>query len=241
MNTMKNLSVLLVEDNRVIASQLLDYLTEQNFICDYADSGKLALSLLGLNDYKPQQTEYDVVILDLMLPDIDGLELCDIIKTQLPSNVPVLMLTARDSLEDKGLGFEAGTDDYLCKPFEFAEVAMRCIALARRQQLHQSSDIQVGDLSLDTRKHNATRAGQTLTLSATDYRILEVLIKAYPEAVTRNQLVARVWGDDVPDSDALRTHIYTLRKALDRPFEHAMLKTIHGVGFKLVAEQPEAS
>ncbi|WP_417455654.1 response regulator transcription factor [Kordiimonas sp.] len=225
---MSHTRVLIVEDNHAIAEQLYDYLSERQFVVDYADTGRRALALVDEHDF-------DVVVLDLMLPDADGVDLCAQLKAKARVNMPVLMLTARDSLADKGLGFAAGADDYLTKPFELAEVAMRCSALARRHQLHKSSTLTIGDLVIDTGQRQVTRMGQPVELSATDYAILKALADAYPNAVSRHELVIKVWGDDFPDSDALRSHIYTLRKAVDKAFDHAMIKTIHGVGFKLDA------
>lgn len=225
---MSHTRVLIVEDNHAIAEQLYDYLSERQFVVDYADTGRRALALVDDHDF-------DVVVLDLMLPDADGVDLCVQLKAKARVNMPVLMLTARDSLADKGLGFAAGADDYLTKPFELAEVAMRCSALARRHQLHKSSTLTIGDLVIDTGQRQVRRMGQPIELSATDYAILKALADAYPNAVSRHELVTKVWGDDFPDSDALRSHIYTLRKAVDKAFDHAMIKTIHGVGFKLDA------
>ncbi|WP_417460053.1 response regulator transcription factor [Kordiimonas sp.] len=225
---MSHTRVLIVEDNHAIAEQLYDYLSERQFVVDYADTGRRALALVDDHDF-------DVVVLDLMLPDADGVDLCAQLKAKARVNMPVLMLTARDSLADKGLGFAAGADDYLTKPFELAEVAMRCGALARRHQLHKSSTLTIGDLVIDTGQRQVRRMGQPIELSATDYAILKALADAYPNAVSRHELVTKVWGDDFPDSDALRSHIYTLRKAVDKAFDHAMIKTIHGVGFKLDA------
>lgn len=225
---MSHTRVLIVEDNHAIAEQLYDYLSDRQFVVDYADTGRRALALVDDHDF-------DVVVLDLMLPGADGVDLCAQLKAKARVNMPVLMLTARDSLADKGAGFAAGADDYLTKPFELAEVAMRCGALARRHQLHKSSTLTIGDLVIDTGQRQVRRAGRQIELSATDYAILKALADAYPNAVSRHELVTKVWGGDFPDSDALRSHIYTLRKAVDKAFDHAMIKTIHGVGFKLDA------
>lgn len=220
--------ILIVEDNDIIAEQLCDYLSDQGFVVDYADTGKRALALF-------QQTAFDVVILDLMLPDMDGTSLCAELKQTSRVNVPVLMLTARDSVAEKGQGFAAGADDYLTKPFELAEVAMRCTALSRRHRLHQPAILVIEDLSVNLRDHTVTRAGQSIQLSATDFAILSILAESYPAAISRNELAAKIWGDDMPDSDALRSHIYTLRKAVDKPFATPIIKTIQGVGFKLAS------
>ncbi|WP_413662777.1 response regulator transcription factor [Microbulbifer sp. CNSA002] len=221
-----SLTALLIEDNTDIARQVCDFLEQQLFQVDYASSGKMGYSLF-------QQHQYDVVLLDLMLPDIDGIKLCRQIKTNYEVNTPVLMLTARDSIYDKGIGFEAGADDYLTKPFSLEEVAMRCKALYRRHNLYRSQILNIGELCIDIRQHKATRRGQTLKLSRTDFKLLLLLAKAFPQAMTRSELLSRIWGDNFPDSDVLRSHIYILRSILDKPFSYNMLKNIHGVGYKL--------
>jgi DNA-binding response OmpR family regulator len=168
-----------------------------------------------------------------MLPDMDGLSICQHIKQKLNIITPVLMLTARDSLAEKLAGFDVGADDYLTKPFALEEVYVRCLALARRRQLHQSNCINIGDMELDFSKHTVKRAGIELSLSTIDFDILKVLAKAYPDAVNKRYLAQAVWGDDLPETDAVRSHIYTLRNALDKPFSYPLIKTIHGIGFKL--------
>jgi DNA-binding response OmpR family regulator len=222
-----SIRVLLVEDNYAIAEQLCDFLASHHFQVDYANDGKSGFTLFHKN-------VYDVIILDLMLPDINGFDLCKKIKNTSDVAIPVLMLTARDSIADKGLGFDAGADDYLTKPFELEEVVMRCLALAKRHQLHKSTCITIGDLTIDMQQHQVQREGGLLNLSLTDFNILLALVHAYPNAVSRTELIAKIWGDDFPDSDVLRSHIYTLRNIIDKPFKHAMIKTIHGMGFKLV-------
>jgi DNA-binding response OmpR family regulator len=231
---MHHTKILLIEDNHIIAQQLYDYLEQDGFLVDYAHNGKAALKLI-------EQQQFDVVVLDLMLPDIDGIDICLQMKSTAALNMPILMLTARDSLSDKGEGFNAGADDYVAKPFEFAEIAMRCRALARRHKLHQSSTIEIGDLIFDPQKRRAIRAGKELHLSATDFEILNILVDAYPNAVSRHSLIEKVWGDDFPDSDVLRSHIYTLRKAVDKEFKNPLIKTIHGVGFKLSGDHAETT
>jgi len=225
-----NTRILLIEDNQAIAEQLCDYLEQEDlqvtFQVDYANDGRTGVNLI-------QENQYDVILLDLMLPDIDGIDLCRKIKTTCDISTPVLMLTARDSLSDKGEGFEAGADDYLTKPFELQEVVMRCIALSRRAQLHQTSKIVIGELEVDTLQHSVKRNCQDIKLSAKDFQILLLLAKAYPNALSRHEITSKVWGEDFPDSDVLRSHIYTLRNSIDKPFTYSIIKTIHGVGFKL--------
>jgi len=224
---LNNLSILLIEDNQTIANQLCEFFEGLGWSVDYAASGELGIKLALEN-------QFDVVILDLNLPDIDGLEVCKTIKAHSPIYLPVLMLTARDAFEDKAKGFGQGADDYVTKPFEFRELALRCQALARRNQLHKSQKIEIGDLVVEQNQHSASRQGNLLKLTNVGFKILLCLAQAFPQAVSRTNLIHQVWGDDQPDSDALRTHIYSLRNTLDKPFDFSMLITITNVGFKLV-------
>lgn len=220
------LSVLVIEDTLEIGREVCDFLAAQNMQVDYAISGNLGLSLA-------QQQSYDVIVLDVMLPDINGVAVCKTLKQACDPIPAVLMLTARDSIADKSMGFDAGADDYLTKPFDLTELLLRCQALARRHQLHQSQTIVIGELTINEKQQLAERQGQSLKLSTTDFAILLMLVQAYPNAVSRQQLVNKIWGDEAPDSDVVRSHIYTLRQALDKPFATPMLTTLHGIGFKL--------
>ncbi|WP_286270446.1 response regulator transcription factor [Thalassotalea hakodatensis] len=219
-------TILIVEDNIDIAGQLGHYLGEKGFVTDFAHDGKTAINLLA-------KERFDIVILDLMLPDTNGLAICKHIKQTSETNIPVLMLTARDSLGEKVDGFGAGADDYLTKPFALEEVYVRCLALGKRNQLHKASSISIGLLNIDFLKHKVTRNNQPISLSSTDFAILKLLVEAYPNAVNKRFLAEKIWGDELPKTDAIRSHIYTLRNAVDKPFEYAMIKTLHGIGFKL--------
>jgi DNA-binding response OmpR family regulator len=221
-----NLSLLLIEDNQIIATQLTEFFEGHGWTIDYANNGiqgvELALS-----------QNFDVILLDLNLPDIDGLEVCNRIKQQAKVNPPILMLTARDAFEDKAEGYGVGADDYVTKPFEFRELALRCQALARRHNLHKSHRIEIGELVIEQNESTAERQGQPLKLTNIGFKILLTLAQAFPQAVSRSNLIFKVWGDLPPDSDALRTHIYSLRNALDKHYESKMLTTITNVGYKL--------
>lgn len=224
------MKIILVEDNGTIAAQLVGFFEGLDWTVDYARNGRLGIALAS-------EAVFDVMILDLNLPDMDGLEVCRQLKSSLDYNLPVLMLTARDAFEDKALGYGEGADDYVTKPFDLRELKLRCEALARRQDLHKSSELVLGDLTLLVRSQEARRSGQALKLTSIGFRILLELAQAYPEPVTRSQLIHRLWGDDPPDSDALRSHVYSLRAALDKPFDTAMLKTLPNLGYRLVCDE----
>jgi DNA-binding response OmpR family regulator len=220
--------VLVIEDNPDIVANLHDFLEPLGYAMDSARTGKAGLGFL-------REHPYDVIVLDLMLPGIDGLEVCRQLRGSLRVRTPLLMLTARDTIPDKVAGFEAGADDYLVKPFSLPELEARLKALARRgSSLNTSAVLRLGDVELDPGTHEARRAGQLLRLTPTAYQLLFALLRAAPQVVTREQLEHEVWRDDRPDSDALRTHIHALRHVLDKPFGTPMLLTIPGVGFRLV-------
>lgn len=225
---MKPLKLLIVEDNPHIAKQLGDFLAGLQWQVDFASEGKLAVQLAS-------KQHFDVVLLDLNLPDIDGFQVCQQIKAQAPSNVPILMLTARDAFEDKARGFSTGADDYLSKPFDFREVALRCEALSRRQQLHLKQEIQIGNLRLLVRDMRADYAGQCLTLTQVGFKILLLLAQKYPDAVSRSHILHEIWGDAPPQSDALKSHIYSLRKQLEHAAGHDLIRTVHNLGYQLIA------
>lgn len=220
------MKVLLIEDNRTIAKQVLEFLSGHRWQVDYAHNGQLGIEL-AVNDI------FDVILLDLNLPDIDGLEVCEQIKHNADVTPPILMLTARDQFEDKSAGFHHGADDYLTKPFDLRELVLRCEALTRRTDLHQSKVLQVGELTLDLTNKTAQRAGQDLTLTHVGFELLKLLAQQYPKPVSRSLITHKIWSDSPPDSDALKSHIYSLRRALDRSFDYPMLKTVMNLGYQL--------
>jgi len=222
--------ILIVEDNPDILANLYGFLEPKGYVLDSARNGYGALALVS-------EHRYDAIVLDVMLPGLNGLEFCQKLRAELGIPTPVLMLTARDSLADKAAGFESGADDYLVKPFSLVELDMRLKALVRRAEGRHvaSRALRCGPLNFDPDTQTATRGGTTVTLTRTGYVLLRCLMQAAPRIVPREVLEQAVWGDDRPDSDALRTHIHALRQAIDKPFEGAMVRTVAGVGYRLVA------
>jgi DNA-binding response OmpR family regulator len=220
-------SLLLVEDHYDIAEMVGAYLERRGYSVDYAADGITGLHLAVSNDY-------DAIILDLMLPGLDGLELCKKVRTEARRDVPILMLTARDTLDDKIHGLDVGADDYVIKPFAIHELEARVRALIRRHRGHLAPEIlQVGDLSLDNATLKVERGGQVLSLTPIGLKILTVLMRASPRVISRRELERQVWGDIMPDSDTLRSHLYNLRKAIDKPFSKSLLHTLPGKGYQL--------
>jgi DNA-binding response OmpR family regulator len=223
-------TVLLVEDHRDIAEMLVEYLEKRGFAVDYAADGVTGLHLAVTNPY-------DVIVLDLMLPGLDGLAVCRKLRDEARKDTPLLMLTARDTLHDKISGLDAGADDYLVKPFEVRELEARLRTLLRRHRGATTRETYVvGDLVLDTGTLKVTRAGQVLTLTPIGLKLLALLMRASPRVVSRQQLEREVWGDLLPDSDTLRSHLYTLRKAIDKPFAEPLLHTVAGAGYRLAVD-----
>jgi DNA-binding response OmpR family regulator len=225
----ERLRILVIEDHLALRMSMAAMLESHGHRADFAADGRTGLQLALA---EPP----DVVVLDLPLPGMDGLQVCARLRAQADRHIPILMLTARDTLDDKLKGFEAGADDYLVKPFAAEELLARCLVLARRHRVGQAHLLRIGSLCIDRRSAEVRRNDRVLELQQTSYRILLALAEAWPRTLTRSDLVQRLWGDDPPQSDPLRSHLYLLRQALDRPFDTAMLKTVHGVGFKLEAD-----
>ena len=220
--------VLIVEDDLDIAQNIADYLEESGHIVDFAQDGISGMHLALTR-------EFDVIILDVMLPGMDGLNFCSKLRKESSKSTPVLMLTARDTLKDKLAGFKAGADDYLIKPFALEELAVRLEALTRRRLGIPGKQLQVADLALDMGQMVVTRSGKLIILNKACFKILVLLMQASPNVVLRQDLEFELWGDMPPGSDALRSHIYALRKAVDKPFDISLLETVHGMGYRLVA------
>src|SRR5437868_9914179 len=224
------LRILLIEDQRDIAANIWDYLEHRGFVMDHAADGVggLRMALDGA---------YDVIVLDLGLPKLDGLDLCRALRDA-GRDTPVLMLTARDTLDDKLAGFAQGADDYVVKPFAMKELEARIRALYRRGRLQQGEQLRVADLELDPANLTVTRAGQRLALTRAGFVLLETLLRRAPNLVRHAELAHALWGEAGGDIATLHTHLSMLRSVIDRPFEQHLLHTVHGFGYRL-AEKPD--
>ncbi len=219
------MKLLVIEDNNDIAANIGLYFEHKGHRVDFAYNGRHGLEL-ALED------AFDIVILDLMLPGLDGVSLCQQLKARKPAQ-RVLMLTARDTLDDKLEGFEAGADDYLVKPFSLLELEARVQALMRRGGNDEQSLLRVADLQLDPQGMTLHRSGRELHLKPTDFRILELLMRNRHRVVPQREIVDRIWRDDPPEGDPLRVHIHNIRQQIDKPFDKPLLHTRHGVGYRL--------
>lgn len=222
--------ILLVEDNTDLASNIIDYLEALGHRLHYAADGEAGLR-------EALVSPVDIVLLDLALPNRDGLSVCAEIRRRADRRVPILMLTARDTLDDKLAGFANGADDYLVKPFSLAELAARVVALAKRPQLGQLHRFSVGPLTIDRQARVATRDDRPLRLSPLLWKLLLLLAESWPDPVSRDEATLRLWGDEPPSSDSLRAHLHLLRQVVDKPFDSPMIETVHSVGFRLKVEQ----
>lgn len=221
------IQTLLVEDNRSLADTVMAYFELEAISCDYAASGSQGLALALAN-------EYEAILLDINLPRMNGLEVCEALRSR-GVDVPILMLTARDTLEDKLAGFDAGTDDYLIKPFELSELTARVKALAKRRS-SQAQRLEVGPLVLDLSLKVATREGRQLNLTPTGWKLLELLMRESPNVVSRQKMENAIWDDvDYPDSNVLKVHLYRLRQDVDKPFSEKLIHTVanHGVAVRV--------
>ncbi len=223
------MNILLIEDNHDLACNVMEYLETEGHIMDAAADGITGMHLALVNNY-------DVIVLDLTLPGMDGLDLCRKLRTEAGKTTPVLMLTARDTLEDKLAGFDSGADDYLVKPFALKELHARLLSLSRRNGLSATTPgnrLQVADLEMDLGTLQVSRAGHGISLTPKGRQLLELLMRESPRVVQRNRLEQTVWGDIPPDSDALKAHMYSLRNAIDKPFGKQLLHTVRGAGYRL--------
>ncbi len=223
---MNKLHVLVIEDNQRAAANIGDYLELKGHVVDFAMDGLTGMHLAVTQSF-------DVIVLDIMLPGMDGITLCRRLRQEAKNVTPILMLTAKDTLNDKLEGFDAGTDDYLLKPFEMKELEVRLHALARRSMAITDNVLEIRDICVNTESRTVTKAGVPVELTRTCFSILVELMSAAPKVVTREDLGKKLWNDYIPASDVLRSHIYALRKKIDTPGRESMVETVLGIGFRI--------
>lgn len=221
--------VLLVEDDAGIAQFVQQGLVEVGYAVDVVPDGQSGLNYA-------QAAEYDAIVLDVMLPELDGLQVLRSLRSQ-QIKVPVLLLTARDRIEDRVQGLDAGADDYLVKPFAFTELLARLRALLRRPPLQNATILQVGDLEMDVANRQVCRAGKQIELSPREFTLLEYLMRHPRQVLTRAQITEHIWNFDFyGDSNVVDVYIGYLRRKIDRNSDYPLLHTVRGVGYRLSAE-----
>lgn len=221
-----SINVLLVEDDLDLAATVIDYFELENISCDHAANGIQGIQLI-------EQNSYQVLLLDLNLPRLDGLSICEKVRAT-GNDTPVLMLTARDTIQDKVAGFEVGTDDYLVKPFELEELLIRTIALSKRKS-GQVAMLTASQLEFNVKQGSATYAGKPLKLTPITTKLLEKLLRQFNHPVPRSELIGFIWGQEVPDSNSLKVHVHHLRKQLALLEADLVIENQQGKGFVLKA------
>lgn len=226
-SSISRVRLLIVEDQRELARNIAEYLLESQYELDFASDGLTAMHLIAT-------THYDVIVIDLMIPGVDGFALCDKLRQELKSQTPVLIMTALGSLDDKAKGFRSGADDYLVKPFDLLELKLRIDALARRGMSY-SDQLNAGPLTFNPGTLEVGFEEKKITLTGIPARLFEQLMRAHPKFLSHEELIAGAWRDvaDTEDYASLRTHIYALRAALQSAFGHGMIKTVYGRGYCL--------
>jgi len=225
--------VLIVEDQLNVANYVKRALEEEGYAVDAAHTGREALDWAEVVDF-------DLIVLDIMLPEVDGITVCRTLRAQ-GKQTPILMLTARDAVDDRVLGLDVGADDYLVKPFDLKELLARLRALSRRQSTNASKNptLNVADLSMDTRARAVMRGGKLIKLTAKEYAVLECLMREPNRILTRTQIAEHVWNYDVYNqSNVVDVYIRNLRRKIDDPYERKLIRTVRGAGYRLSAEEP---
>lgn len=234
MSIKHSIRMLIVEDHASLATNLLEFFSDSRYVLDFASDGLTALHLVATN-------QYDVIILDVMLPGLSGFDLCRRVREDLQCATPVIIMTSKDQLQDKEHGFRVGADDYLVKPFNLRELQLRVDALYRRKERYGTpTDISVPGIHFNPGTFVvSTVDGRYVELSGTAARIFEELIKAYPNLLSYTEIQDRIWGEKEVDMNTLRTHVYSLRKLLQETFSYPMIKTMHGRGYRLLSPTQE--
>lgn len=221
--------ILIVEDHPDIAANIGDYLTSRDHSVDFADDGISGLRLAT-------SCEFDALVLDLNLPGMSGLELARRLREDVRCNTPILMVTARDTLDDRLAGFKAGGDDYLVKPFSLLELEARLESLYRRSIGGGHGVLTLDTLSFDPSSLEIRRGDRRIEVKPMARKLLEVLLRANGRVLGRSELEEALWGDSPPDGDALRVHIHAIRHAIDGPGDIPLLKTVRGAGYRLAVD-----
>ncbi|MBD8472899.1 response regulator transcription factor [Pseudomonas sp. CFBP 8770] len=220
--------ILVIEDHADILANISEYFTLKGCEVTGALDGVTGLHLAMTG-------KFDAIILDVMLPGMDGNRVCQKLRSVSRQNTPILMLTARDELEDRLTGFSVGADDYIIKPFALSELFARVETVSRRSAGVRKNVLQVHDLTFDLDSLEVKRAGKLLKLNPTTLVLLELLMRKSPAIVKRREFELALWGQETPDSDSLRTGIYMLRRTIDKTFDVPLLHTVHSMGYKLQA------
>lgn len=220
--------VLIVEDQVKMATYLKRALEEQGYAVDVAHTGREALDWVAV-------VGFDLIVLDIMLPEMDGITVCHHLRDQ-GNQAAILMLTARDTVDDRVIGLDAGADDYLTKPFEIKELFARLRALSRRHTKTDTNALQVADLTMDIRTRVVTRSDTVIKLTAKEYAVLECLMRDPERILTRTEIAESVWNYDVYNqSNVVDVYIRNLRRKIDDPFDLKLIHTVRGAGYRLTA------
>ena len=226
------MKILLIEDEPGIARLIRRGLTDAGYLVEATANGRQGMEMLG-------EKGYSLLLLDLMVPGMDGWQVCEALRAQ-GSQIPILMLTARDTVPDRVRGLDLGADDYLPKPFEFPELLARVRALLRRDRVHRARVIQVDDLVIDTGQRRVTRAGVEVGLSHREYELLEALAAHESQVLTREVIQERIWMDEDSYSNTVDVYIGMLRKKIDAGHARKLIQTIRGLGYTLRVPDVEA-
>jgi len=217
--------ILIVEDDLVIASELERALRRQNHQADVARDGESGLNLAIENSYA-------AIVLDVMLPGKSGIEVCKSLRTA-QNPTPILMLTARDAIEDRVAGLDAGADDYLVKPFDFQEFMARIRAITRRESQNKSELIEIADLTIDPHSFKVKRGTEMISLTRREFTLLEALARHTGHVLTRDAILDRVWNNLENQPNTVNFHMSSLRKKIDPPHLPRLIHTVHGLGYVL--------
>lgn len=218
--------ILVIEDHRDIHDNLVEFLQLRGHSVEGALDGLTGLHLAA-------SRRYDAILLDIMLPGIDGNQICQSLREHSRSEVAIVMLSARDELDDRLTGFKVGADDYIVKPFAMSEVLARIHAVVARRQSRNSRVLVVADLRFDLDTLEVTRGDSVLKLKPTSRKLLELLMQKSPGVVKRTELEAHIWGREAAQRENLRSNIHILRGVIDKGFDSPLLHTVHGLGYQL--------